>query len=343
MPTLFLHIGPPKTATTFLQHKVLNEIHSADCLIQPHVPVGGEDVRMASLFCFDPQVWGKTESGAFRDFLKRVRSSNESDLIISDEGIYGGVASPQPWIPDSAGWKHGPFVRLQRQTLDAPNLSSLQLHLSRLSELAQDLGFEETKVLFTTRRQDTKLASGYAQVSNRVRGASQEGFRDWARHLTHNPLGYHAGGGKKLDYFEYWNGISDVVSQKNVSVIPFELLKENSYEFLDRWLGYLDVTEKGQLLKSLSGSSQQSNKRSVSEKTWSLGSPIRRGSLPAGRIFRTLGLPWRFPLRWPDFEREEKITLPEALSEEILDAYRSGNQSLDESLPHLNLEDYGYY
>ena len=338
-----MHIGPPKTATTFLQNEVLSEIRSADYLTKPHVPVGGEDVRIGSLFCFDPQVWGKTESGAFRGFLKRVRSSNESDLIISDEGIYGGVASPQPWIPDSAEWKHGPFVRLQRQTLDIPNLSSLQLHLAKLSELAQDLGFEETKILFTTRRQDTRLASGYAQLSNRVRGASQESFRKWARHLTHDSLGYHAGGGKKLDYFEYWNGISDVVGRENVSVIPFELLKEDSHEFLDRWLGYLDVTEKGQVLGSLLGSRQQSNERSVSKKTWTLRSPIRRGTLPAGRMFTALGLPWRFPLRWPDLEREETITLSEVFSKEILDTYRSANQSLDESLPHLNLKDYGYY
>jgi len=221
VPTLFIHIGPGKTGTTFLQKKVLPHISSAETLALPHVQVSSEEIVFGHLFCYSPQIWGDKHDGPFRSLIDTAFNNKhkpESDLIISDEYIYGDVVSPQPWIPNSAwvtniGTQHGQFVRLYRRTLDIPTLALVRRHLMKLKSLSHDTGFDSLKVLFTTRRQDTKLASTYSQLSNRVRAASQQGFERWARFLVHDPLGYNSGGGYKLNYFKYWSETADVVGR----------------------------------------------------------------------------------------------------------------------------------
>ena len=320
----------------------MSEIQATECVEKPWLPVGSEKVRFGNLFCLSPNVWQNVEESAFRDLC--VETQNEGDLLISDEGVYGGVVSPQPWMPET-GWKHGEYIELKRQVSVQSDLCSLTSHLERLQTHSSRFGYGKIKVLITTRRQDTKLASGYAQVSNRVRGASQKSFEKWVRYLTNDPLGYSAAGGAKLDYFEWWRSISGIVGKENMFLLPFELLKQDSREFLWKWLEYIDVPKKEQILESVLREEEEAdrNSRATSRCTWSLSDPIRRGTLPAGRVLTALGLPFRIPLRWPDFSREEEIRLSDELSDEILSAYVESNQSLDESLPHLDLERYGYY
>lgn len=320
----------------------MSEIQAAECVVKPKLSVGSEKVRFGNLFCLSRDVWQGVGESAFRDLCGENQS--ERDLLISDEGVYGGVVSPQPWMPET-GWKHGEYIELKRQVSVQSDLCSLTSHLESLQSHSSKFGYRKVKVLVTTRRQDTKLASGYAQASNRVRGASQESFEKWARYLTGDPLGYSAAGGAKLDYFEWWRGISGVVGEENMFVLPFELLKRDSREFLWEWLEYVDVPEKEQILESVldEEDEERQNSRATSRFTWGLSDPIRKGALPAGRVLTALGLPFRFPLRWPDFSREEEIRLSDELSDEILSAYEKSNRSLDESLPHLDLERYGYY
>lgn len=322
----------------------MNEIQAAECAVKPKLPVGSEEVRFASLFCFSPNVWQSVGESAFRGLCRE--SQNERDLLISDEGVYGGIVSPQPWML-GATWKHGEYIELKRQTSVQVDRYSLVSHLKRLRSHSSKFGYGKVKVLFTTRRQDTRLASGYAQVSDRVRGASQENFEQWARYLTNDPLGYGAAGGAKLDYFEWWREISGVVGKENTFVLPFELLKRDSREFLRRWLEYVNVPGKEQILESVLEEEDEArrNSRSVSRFTWGLSDPIKAPSvsIPGGRVLTALGLPFQIPLRSPDFSREEEIRLSNELSDEILSAYEKSNRSLDEALPHLNLERYSYY
>lgn len=121
-----------------------------------------------------------------------------------------------------------------------------------MSEAASEYGFGDIKILATTRRQDTRLASTYAQISDRIRGASQKNFEEWVRYLTKNPQGYYdVGGGVELDYFQWWKEAVRVVGQSNVLFQAFELLRESNPNFLRTWLRFLEVSEVDSIINSL--------------------------------------------------------------------------------------------
>jgi hypothetical protein len=351
MPDLYIHAGPGKTGTTFLQQSVFDKIQSAQCLETPEVNIGGKEIRFADLFDFPPGIWKRAEQNPF--FPKAARRVVEKDLVISDERIFGGIGAPQSWIPNPPpGRDIAPAPRRHMHARPDPYVVSR--HLKKLREVSSGWGYGQVRFLLTTRRQDTRLASGYAQMSNRVRGAGQHNFQRWVRHLIHDVVGYYKGGGAKLNYSSWWEEIAEVVGEENVLFLPFELLQENTLEFLRQWLGYIGIEEADSIAHSLSNSEKQ-NRRSKSDRRWALRSPRREGpGLPRRvswklfEISQSLGLPKldlpaRLPLRWPDFQRDDVIHLTEDISEEILDVYEEGNRLLDELDPDLNLEEYNYY
>jgi hypothetical protein len=342
--TLFIHVGPGKTATTFLQDVVLTGVSSVESLIKPTVNFGGEKVRFGDLFNFPPDVWDSSGGDAFSRLVQnRTQAGN---LIISDENVFGGLASPQPWIPDPTR-EMGPLVRLCRQTNGKTDTYSMAAHLRKLSEVASNWGFANVKVLAVTRRQDTRLASGYAQVSDRVLGAGQEGFETWVRHLTQSPIGYYLGGGIKLDYWTWYQEIEAAVGEGNTYLLPFELLKKSRSRFIRQFLDLLEIekTDVDRLLQDLGPSDDQ--KRNVSSRTgsvWSLRKPVGTGPrLRPTRMWKALGFPARLPMRWPDLSREDSIRLTPGLSQEILDVYGHGNRHLNNRFPELELGTYSYY
>lgn len=344
MPTLYLHIGPSKTATSFLQWEVLPEIEMC-CYVKPTVTLGSAEMRLGDVFLFSPDLW-RGETGKELFTFLRDGDVEEKDVLVSSEYIFGGLASPQPWIPDGEAYgssEYGPVVRVNRQTEVRLDRTSFSNHLDALKEAGRQQGFSQVRILFTTRRQDTKLASGYAQVSNRVRGASQQNFERWAHHLTDDSAGFLLGGGQKLNYFAWWKAMTEVLGRSNVFFLPFELLRKNQGAFLRRWLKFMEVEGYDSIADSFVDE-QEENKRSTSESTWSIADPIRRGPfLHPTRVFRALGLPTRLPARWPDFQRDKEIQLTRELSEEIMEVYEKENRLLDEQGLNLNLKEYGYY
>ena len=56
-PTLYIHVGPSKTATTFLQRDILGRIESAECLPVPEIEVEGRRLRFGDLFSLSPEFW----------------------------------------------------------------------------------------------------------------------------------------------------------------------------------------------------------------------------------------------------------------------------------------------
>lgn len=329
-PDLYIHAGPPKTATTFLQNSVLGRIQSAKCLTKPKVEVNGREIRFGDLFDFSPGFWRRLEGDPFSIDGKRP----ETDVIISDEGVFGGLVPPRRWML-------GPVS--VRDTHRRPDPYFVSCHLRELRKASSDWGYGEVKFLFTTRRQDTKLASSYAQISNRVRRAGQQSFRRWVQYLLHDTIGYNKGGGVKLDYSIWWDEIDQVIGKENILFIPFELLKENSFEFLKRWVNFISPEEADAIANSLS-SSDKENDRSISKNKWRVSSPIRRGpNLRPTRIFQAFGLPTSLPARWPDFRRDDEIRLTEIISEEILKVYKKGNKHLDKINENIDLKKYNYY
>ena len=239
--------------------------------------------------------------------------------------------------------KYGPIVREKRYTGGRPDHKYFGDHVDALAKALRRLGFSQVKVLLTIRRQDTMLASRYAQASNRVRGASQENFERYARHITGNRAGFYLGQGKKLNYFRWWKTVTEVLGEANVLFLPFELLREHPKEFLKRWLNFTGIEKTDSIASSLS-QTEEENRRSTSERAWSIRKPIRTGpSLRPTRVFQALGLPTNLPVRWPDFQRGKEIQLPKELSAEILEVYKEGNYLLDKEGLDLNLKKYEYY
>lgn len=343
--TLYVHVGPPKTATTFLQEHVLKRVSSVECRCLPEVQLGGEAVNFGHLFSMSPSVWTEHGGRAFAQLINETERADGEDLIVSHEGIHGGMATPRPWLTKEGGWaqgvEYGPLVRLH--TDGRPHVALLTEHLTVLSDVAARWGFAEVKVLATLRRQDSWLASEYAQNSHKIRGASQENFEAWVREVTSTSLGRCAGGGEKLDYSSWWEAVGNAVGKENVFLLPFELLKENQTAFLNQWLSFLGVEERAQIIGALSSAEDEENRRSTSSSRWALRPPVRTGPSLWPRVTWKLGLPTKLPMRWPDFARESSIRLTPELSERILTTYADGNRRLDEAVPHLELEAYGYH
>lgn len=341
-PTLFLHIGAPKTATTFLQDDVLPQVRSAAWMVKPEIAVGEEQLQFGDLFLRSPDIWKEIGESVFLDSEEETRGRN---LIVSDETVYGGVASPQPWIPDwipASGQRYGATVRLHRQTSGEPTPSMVARHLGELASVAADWGFSETKVLLTLRRQDTKLASSYAQLSNRVWGASQSHFEAWVHHIVRERVGYYMGGGITLDYLHWWKKMTDVLGEDNVFFLPFELLESDPSAFLEQWLGLLEVSEKEQVIRA--ATTRRRNERSMGKTVWAIRNPMSLGPGWVGEeALRTLGIMSNYSIQWGDFFRDDQIRLTTELKKKTMEVYHERNRVLDEEGDHMSLSEYGYY
>lgn len=352
---LYIHVGPPKTATTFLQSEVLARLQSHSCRIHPSVEVADTELPVDKLFYLSPLIWREIEENPFTE----KEESSLKDTLVSDEGVFGGVAPPASWMPNrrlttwspnpkpwvGPGRWEGPATLGYKRGRPYPHLISC--HFRELRRTASKWGYKGVKVLLTTRRQDTWLASEYAQKSSMVRGPDQHSFERWTRHLLHTVGGRYDGGGGKLDYSVWHEELAGAVGEENMLFLPFELLRQNRSEFLRRWLEFIGVEEIDSVLRSLPDS-EKKNVRSVSKAEWFVSEPVRTYlEFRPVCIFRALGLPRGIAFRWPELlrytDRDESICLTEDLSEVIMDVYEEGNRRLDEFDADLNLKQYGYY
>lgn len=336
MTTLYLHIGFPKTATTFLQDAVFPKISSISCFKKPRVQLGDRKERLGTRFYYSPQLWREKGFDLFSQVLgPKPQGEAKEDVLISDEGFGGGITAPHPWIP---------ATRPRQDRENGPH--STCVHLMELRKVALEWGFSQVKVIMGIRRQDRKLASGYAQVSDKVKGASQENFERWLRRVLDPARGYYEGGGLHHNYYLFWQKITEAVGAENLLVLPLELLQENMSEYLGRLFDFLDLPEEGKHITTSvhENANRKRNARSSSENTWRLREPMNTGlRLRPGRLFRTVGLPDRLPLRWPDFGREEEIRLTPELKASILNVYAAGNRCLDRVIKEVELQSYDYW
>lgn len=334
--TLYLHIGLPKTATSFLQEDVFKHIPSCQCLVKPSVVLNNETVRFSDLFSWSPKCWKKVGENPFEC------EGHIVDTIISDEAIFGGISHPSPWLDDVVD-SNGDTVELRRDTRVDTRPNELSSHLKEIKTKYKSWGFSDLKVLMGIRRQDTLLASYYAQKSDRIRGARQSHFEDWVRHILFTKKGYYKKGGSKLEYFSWFRVISNVLSKKNVYIYTLEQIKDNSSKFFEQLLSFLGIQDNICLQRHLSKKSRRDG-RSESNSIWSIQKPKRTGpGLPVGRLFSLIGLPIKIALRSPDFLRQNKIQLNSKLSDEVLGVFESDNKKIDKKITPVSLSQYGYY
>lgn len=305
--TLHVHIGIPKTASTWLQSKIfpqLDHLNYIDCtrveLFKDKRKFQSEPITMGSLFKMSSKVWAELGDELFENF-SRVQESNFQagrDLLISDEDI--GRKGSRPLL--------------------------LAAHLKEFKRKAFDLGYEKFNVICVIRRQDHWLASHYAQMSNRNPESGQSNFEQFVQKKI-SPYESRYLLGMLLDYSVLYDQINVVTDTGSLLFIPYEELEESPKVFLQSILKCVSTpTSK---IEEICKENDMSPINVRSEKGgWKLR-PLRSDIAGIKRPFLNF------------IKRDQMIELSPKFSKLILQAYSKSNEELDRKTK-LNLKYYGY-
>lgn len=315
--TLYLHIGLPKTATTYLQQEVFPALSHLRYLGIPQGDVfaGPEELRHGSRTLTNcvkrsTLLWGPYGEAVFRDlFGCGPEDRPPGDVLLSDEGV--GRAGSRPVL--------------------------LGAHLKGIAAQAREWGFGRVRILCTFRRQDHWLASHYAQVSDRNPRASQEDFEATVSRKL-DPAGERYGFGMLLDYAALGHSLHQAVGASDVLMLPYELLVHDSTQFHEKVLSFLGDEYGPATFRS----TRKQNVRSTQEGVWELR-PSRRSQvvrLRPSRLFTSLGLPDEVRLSWRTLGGGIRMTEP--MSTSILREYEDSNRALADAID-LDLASYGYF
>lgn len=248
---LVLHIGLPKTATTFLQHYIMKPAVGHRFI---HRKRGDRARRICRSFreyaaADDPTWICHREQIRAKLIANDKKSANDRTIIVSDENISGrGI---QFW--------HG----------RGPGPKQLS---ERLAALAQSLGdcFPTLRVVIGIRRQDQWLASRYAECSTGFDNFSQSDFGPRIVEITRlDPLGPVF---DWLDYYKVYSLFSQALGADNVFMYSVERLRaepENTLKDLGEFVGECNFTKVYETLIK-DGVNVIRNKLSSGDNTWSL-------------------------------------------------------------------------
>ena len=318
--TFVLHIGLPKTATTYLQKEVFPTVPAVRYLGIPRgdlfaSPQDLDRGRRTLTACVNrsAEVWEGAGEAVLEEVFGCERAARpRGDVLVSDEGV--GRSGSRPAL--------------------------LGAHLRALRRRAEVWGFERVRILCVIRRQDHWLASHYAQISDRNPESSQEDFEAMIRE-TVDPAGDRYGFGMLLDYAALTGAVEDAVGAENLLVLPYERLAQEPVRFLRSVYNFLEADAPPRR----EGEPERRNVRSAGGEVWELRPSARERVLrlrPA-RLAGALGLPNEIRLiRNPRNEEVTKtIRLTPPLRALISDAYRRSNRSL-ENRYDLRLDRLGY-
>lgn len=306
--TLHLHIGLPKTASTWLQKNVfplLEHLEYRDCPKSPlfeHIGERAEWRLMTSAFMQSSEIWPGFGDAIFREMLgdRQTWFMNGRSLLISDEGMGRQAARP----------------------------ALFAAHIRELQRKAREWGFDRLNIVGVIRRQDHWLASHHAQMSDRNPSAGQDDFERLVREVTSPRLARYEFG-MLLDYGVIYDRLREVVEPENLLVLPYELLGQSPQSFLQTMLQRLD-TPSGQIAEIIRLTRGTTANVRSEQGAW------RLRPLPVRRI---AGVP--LP-GWASGRREQIIELTPDISDRIHTAYSASNQSLA-ARTGVNLQEHGYW
>lgn len=306
--TLHLHIGIPKTASTWLQKKVftlLDHVDFRDCPKSPLFETTGEKSEqriMTCAFSKSSEIWSGFGDAIFQELLgdRLTWLAGGRDLLISDEGI--GRQASRPAL--------------------------LAAHVNEMQEKAKEWGFERLNIVCMIRRQDHWLASHHAQMSDRNPIAGQADFERLVREATSPQLARHAFG-MILDCNAIYDRLRGAVGEDSLLMLPYELLGKSPEMFLQALLERLQTppSKIAEIVRLTQGTAE--NVRSE-QGVWRLRPrPVRK---VAG-----FTLP-----EWGFWKRERTIELTADISGRIRNAYATGNKTLASKID-VDLNDHGYF
>lgn len=321
---LYLHVGLPKTGSTFLQDELFPVLPQVNYVGRPDYNLlerrnAYDKTTLSRFFDRSPCVW----SGHGDDLLENLQTEDEFNAdkkqLISDENaLTGGINDPY----------------------------RIGEHIKRISILTEKRSLSPLKVLIVIRRQDTWFASAYAETSYRYVGASQPHWESWIDERLSKSHSYYAGPAVKLKYNTLYSEIEKNIGQSNICMLPYEMLKRNQHEFYENILEFFGVkSNKNNFIKEIE-KSKKKNVSKISDNSWSLGEASSWRSKEVvfrpGRLFSSLNLPRGVCLWYDDNKRDDKIELTDQISSRIKKEYSDENARIDNRLS-VNLKKYGYY
>ena len=248
---LVLHIGLPKTATTFLQHYIMKPA-IGDRFI--HRKLGDR----ARLICRCFREYAASDDTTCKSHLEMIRAqlitydtktSNDKTIIVSDENISGrGI---QFW--------HG----------RGPGPKQVSARLAALGQSLKDC-FPTLRVIIGIRRQDQWLASRYAECSTDFDTFSQSDFSPRIETIAQlDPLGPVF---DWLDYYKVYSLFSQALGRDNVFMCSVERLRAEPESTLKDLGEFVDERNFTQVFDTLieEGVNVIRNKLSSGNNTWSL-------------------------------------------------------------------------
>lgn len=306
--TLHLHIGLPKTASTWLQKEVfplLGHLEYRNCPRSPLFENIGEHAEwrlMTSAFMQSSEIWPGFGDAIFREMLGDPQTwlTKGRDLLISDEGM--GRQASRPAL--------------------------FAAHIHELQRKAREWGFDRLNIICMIRRQDHWLASHHAQMSDRNPIAGQADFERLVREVTSPGLARYEFG-MLLDYGVIHDRLLQVVKAEDLLILPYELLGKSPQAFLQTLLEKLD-TPSGKIAEIVRLTQGTTANVRSDQGVW------RLRARPARKIAG-------FPLPgWSSGKREQTIELTSEISHRIHNAYATSNRSLAEKID-VDLNDHGYF
>ncbi len=335
---IYLHVGPPKTASTFLQKNFFKKISNKKCKIRPKVEINGRSILFHRVFILSVEVWNSFAKKILRRISKEALDEDK-DLILSSEGFYGGFAIPKPWHKDRKKELQSDINSIWSNS-GLPYTKLFANHLEGIRYAAKEIGFEDVRMIGVMRRQDQKIASGYAEMSSSIKGASQEHFEKWVKFIIGDPVGYYGMGGSKLDYYRWHKESSKNLGIENIEILPLELLSSDENRFTSLLADFMGINkEKVPNFKNI----KKRRKNSDHKDLWYLRPPSRGKETLTFRIMKKLGLLETLQGKTDLIKRGKKITLGDDLKGEVLERYSESNIKLNKKVPKLNLKKYGYF
>lgn len=327
--SLVLHVGLPKTGTTYLQEEILPHVPNVHYLgrleteiLQPdRGPACG---TVGQFFTCTTRVWDDVGDRLFGQFIGPASDAEGEfrTVLISDEGI--GKAGKHP--------------------------EHMEMHLRCLKEKAREWGYDSVKIICVIRRQDQWIGSHYAQVSDRNENVSQSDFESYVYDRLNKDKNLYRFG-ILLDYRCLRDALCRVVGDENVAIIPYELLQEDPQTFLRaflKFIGTVDPTVISDLCSrgTEDGRNDGVNKRSSGSDRWAIRKPAKMNTtlirLRPARVFAWLGLPTTIMWPQPDWNRPGEVTMTPELKKAVMNVYSESNEGLSRDL-NIDLSAYGYY
>ncbi len=321
-PILYLHIGLPKAASSYLHGHVFPQLMPGQYLMPGarnaklpayrYRPNRYGVRRFSDAFQRNPGFWGDHGDAFLRQFLSPFLAGGhpEQSVLISEEAItrlnhFGIRAMP-----------------------DAFERGRLRDNLAAFDQCARRMGFARTRVLLMIRRQDLLLASSYVQLSRKIIGASQQ---DFERRVERLISGGTVGPGHTfypMEYAKLHECLTSVLPAQDVCFLPIESLAGAFDEFAHTIRRFLNAKSVATEL-----SRRPSNTRSMGRNRWALR-PLLAFKSPKGALEITIP---------PALTgRDSVIELRPDMAENIRRHYAEGNRQVADAIT-ADLGAYGYY